>query len=339
MGSVNKPLRNEADQFRMGMKTSRDQRGFIGYAVAVCVIAFAFFAAFGDGAGAKGLTAVGEGGVLAGDGKRFTSFQTPGGIPVVLDSRTRQVRKIQDAKGCLPADIGFGRVLLDCTRGWYFDYRQPRIASVWTGVSHPIKSARKEEDYDDGEIGKFWVRGDCDSGSPCTSIVYRNFRTGKAKRFSTVGNSADIAPPGLSVYDFDLDFRHLGRYKPHPRFSIFSRNFDWSSYVGFGARYYLLNEYRGVLMIKSRKRTIRIGPFLPGAIGPSQDDIGTGSGRIVWVSGRVLHCFDLGEGQRIRTRLGRSAESATVVRNGAVVAFPAGNRSRNQRYRIRIIRF
>ena len=73
------------------MKTSRDQRGFIGYAVAVCVIAFAFFAAVSGGAGAKGLTAVGENGVLAGDGKRFTSFQTPGGIPVVLDARTQSV--------------------------------------------------------------------------------------------------------------------------------------------------------------------------------------------------------------------------------------------------------
>jgi len=41
----------------MGMKTSRDRRGFISYGVAVCAIAFAFFAAFGDGAGAKGLTA------------------------------------------------------------------------------------------------------------------------------------------------------------------------------------------------------------------------------------------------------------------------------------------
>ena len=290
-------------------------------------------------AGAQALTAVGSGSVLTGDGHRFVAFQTPSGNPAVLDSRTLKVRQIRDAKDCVPADVGFGRVLLDCTEGWYFDYRSPRLASVWTGESRPVSEALKSESYDRGEIGRFWIRGDCDAGSPCYSVVYRNFRTGARKSFSTVGNSADVGPPGLSVSDYDLDRRRFGRFEPHPGFSIFTGSFDWSAYLGYGRSYYLLNRQRGMTLVRSPMRSVRIGPYLPGAEGPSQTSVKTGSGRIVWVRGRRLHCFNLRAGTREQTRFDKAADSAAVVRKGAVVAFPAGVTDKKRRYGLRLVRF
>jgi hypothetical protein len=275
-----------------------------------------------------GKVAINVGQSLAGDGNRFVSFQRADGVPVIMDTWTRKTRRIRGADGCAPADVAFGRVLLDCTRGWYYDYRHPRVAMVKTGESHPIPGTGKTEQYDYGEIGRFWVRGNCDAGGPCNWIVYRNFRTGKSRSFGNVGSSARRGPPGLSVYDFDLNHRHLGKYVPHPAFRLPTRTIESSNYFGFGPRFYLVRSKGYLFMVRDRSRTC-LGTIMSGRW--SNDyAIHRSSGRFAWVSDRRLHVFEIKSGRKTVRKV--KADSAiAIIRDGVIVASPSisGNGARH----------
>ena len=257
------------------------------------------------------------------------------GVPVVVDTWTHKTRRIRGADGCTPADVAFGRVLLDCTRGWYYEYRRPRIAMVKTGESHPIPGARKAERYDYGEIGRFWVRGDCDAGSPCYWIFYRNFRTGKSRIFSNVGSSARSVPPGLSVYDFYLNRRHLGKYEPHPAFRLPAGTYESNNYLGFGPRFYLVRGKGCLFMVRVRSRTC-LGSIASGGW-RSDYVIQRGSGRFAWVSGGRLHVFEIKSGRKTVRRI-KAGSAIAIVRDGVIVASPSRLGNNKRRYRLRLFR-
>lgn len=292
------------------------------------------------GAEAASLKAINTKYHLVSDGSRFVAFQKPDGTPTVLDSRTGEVRKIRGAGGCKPASVAYGRVLVDCADHYYDEAPPSRIASAWTGKSREIRNSRKWDDYRFGELGKFWVRADCQPG-PCYTTTYTNFRSGKRRVFSTVGLAPKRLPDGLGTRDYELDYRHFGRLEPHPYFSIFSRDFDWYSYIDFGRHYYLLNESDGLYVVRSPHMRVRIGGRLPydGTTVESRL-VFRGSGKLVWTKGRWLRAYDLGTGERILRKLPKVPSGLTVVKQGAVVSFSTKLREDKRTIsRLRIVRF
>ena len=277
---------------------------------------------------------------LVSDGARFVAFQRPDGTSMVLDARKGKVRKIQGSKGCEPSAVGYGRVLLNCADGYYFDFKPSRLASVRTGKSWKIPRASIYEEYRAGDIGKYWVRGDCQSGSSCYSTTYTNFRSGTKRTFTTVG-IPDSVPEGLNYDDLDLDNRHLGRFKPHPEFSIFTEDFNWGSYIGFGAHYYVVNDYGGMFLVRSPQERVKIGGYLPGTSNTYFSRIlARGSGRLGWVDRSWLRAFDLRTGEKVLRRLPRGGSKLALVKQGAVVAIPTdAKRDKRKIFRLRIVKF
>lgn len=307
------------------------------------LIAMLVFTAFGvvsmlPEAEAAPLEAVGARDHLVSDGARFVSYIRTDETPMIFDTRSGNVREIRGADGCKPGDVGFGYVLLDCADGFYTGSRLARIASIKTGRSHQIPGAGKYDDFDFGEIGRHWVRAECATGGPCYTVHYVNYRRGKRRIFDTTGPFPNI-PDGLSRYDYDLNYKRLGRLKPHPDFSIFSADFDWSKYSGFGPDYYLINQGSGMFVYTSESNRIRIGGYLPGVLYKRNSGVKTGSRQIVWRKGKWLRAYNLASGERTLRRLPKKRVQWAVIRNGAVIAVPTRRVEDKQHFRLRIVRF
>lgn len=288
-------------------------------------------------------------GGLVGDGYRYVSFQGSDGSPVVLDSKTETMRKINRAKGCVPVSVSGGRVLLDCSFDVETQYNAPRIATARGGSARRLPGSGK---YSRPlKIGKFWalVEQDCplrDPGCPTNGqTIQRNIRLTTGKSI-LVPLSMRMKHPGyfpkISVQNLNSPRR--GLKDQFPRFLPRHVN-RWTAITYTGNAAITIepsrrrpNDYLDSDLVLWRTG----GAHEPIAKAINAFDVQLGSGRLTWISSKwltqdtksrvdYLHSlvFDRSQVSRGATLPlpGCSADkppcsSATPVRRGAITRVP-----------------
>ncbi|MBK5233949.1 MAG: hypothetical protein JJE13_13345 [Thermoleophilia bacterium] len=232
------------------------------------------------------------------DESHYIAYTKADGVPVVFDTKTSETVEIEGADDCIPAAIGAGQVLLQCSSpSVYFHgaYRRARTASVDGGPSVPFFKLSPSLDL--WAIGRYWVGGSqsCGGGCPPPSPWYINRRTGKKRLIS---------------YD-DHPYRNVDSKKLNkiPDAQPFTVKIKGKIVTQCSNTEVVVTNSGGFLRLWTDPHTSTvIGKSVYAAFSCSPYPVQFSEDKVAWQRGRTLNTVDIDSGKRVQQNLGRSLE-------------------------------